>query len=82
MAIVKRLLELGAVLDTTEPDRNPLFGAIYGGHTQVAKLLIDSGIDTSVRYSGANMKHMDALAFAKEWGRSDIVELLESTRKE
>ena len=60
----------------SEPERNPLFGAIYGGHTAIAKLLIDSGIDTTVKYSGESMHEMDALAFAHEWGRSDIAELL------
>ena len=76
LEVVRCLIERGASLDVSEPERNPLFGAIYGGHTAVAKLLIDSGIDTSVKYSGENMTNMDALAFAKEWGRSDIVEML------
>ncbi len=78
LEIVRRLLELGAMLDVSEPERNPLFGAIYGGHTQVAKLLIDNGIDISVKYTGENMTNIDALAFAKEWGRTDIVALLEA----
>ena len=63
--------------DVSEPTRNPLFGAIHGGHTAIAKLLIDNGIDTSVSYTGENMTGIDAMAFAREWGRSDIVELLE-----
>lgn len=79
--VVKFLIEAGAVLDTSESVRNPLFAAIVGGisdsHTAVAKLLIESGIDTKVKYNGGNMSDMDALAFAKEWGRSDIVKLLE-----
>jgi ankyrin repeat protein len=74
--VVEYLLSRGAALDVSEPERNPLFGAIYGGHTAVAKLLIESGIDTKIRYSGESMKDMDALAFAREWGRTDIVELL------
>lgn len=61
--------------------RNPLFGAIHGGHTDVAKLLIESGIDTAANYTGENMTNMDALAFAKEWGRSEIVALLEATSR-
>ena len=79
--IVKYLFTQGATLDVDEPACNPLFGAIHGGHTEVAKLLIDSGIDTTVKYNGDNMKDMDALAFAKEWGRSDIVKLLEDKMK-
>ena len=76
--IAKYLIERGANLDVSEPVRNPLFGAIYRGHTVVAKLLIESGIDTSVKYTGENMQNMDALAFAREWGRSDIAALLQA----
>ena len=79
--IVKFLIDSGAMLDTSDSVRNPLFGAIVGGisesHTAVAKLLIDSGIDTKVKYNSETMTDMDALAFAKEWGRTDIVKLLE-----
>jgi ankyrin repeat protein len=76
LEIVKYLVSCGAELDVSEPNWNPLFGAIHGGHTSVAKFLIESGIDITVRYTGENMKNMDALAFAKESGRSDIVRLL------
>jgi ankyrin repeat protein len=74
--VVQYLLGRGAALDVSEPERNPLFGAIYGGHTAIAKLLVDSGIDTKISYTGEWMKNMDALAFAREWGRTDIAELL------
>jgi|LakMenEpi03Aug12_release.lakeMendotaPanAssembly.Ray.scaffolds.fasta_scaffold749898_1 ankyrin repeat protein len=74
--VVKYLLEHGALLDVSEPNRNPLFGAIHGGHFEVASLLIDRGIDTSVVYNGENMRNMDAKAFAEEWGRTDILNLL------
>ncbi|MCA9175088.1 MAG: ankyrin repeat domain-containing protein [Planctomycetales bacterium] len=81
--VVNALIEAGAVLDTRDSVRNPLFAAIVGGlsdsHTEVARVLIDSGIDTTVKYNGENMKDIDALAFAKEWGRSDIVKLLENS---
>lgn len=75
---VRCLLQHGAQLDVTNSVGNPLFGAIYGGHFEVAKLLIEKGIDTSVKYSGEDMENMDALAFAKEWGRRDIAALLEA----
>jgi ankyrin repeat protein len=74
--VVEYLLSKGAILDISEPMGNPLFGAIYGGYTDIAKLLIERGIDTSVKYTGKSMQNMDALAFAREWGRSDIVEIL------
>jgi hypothetical protein len=79
--VVECLIASGAVLDTSDSVRNPLFAAIVGGisdsHAAVAQLLIDSGIDTRVKYNGQVMKDMDALAFAREWGRLDIVRLLE-----
>jgi uncharacterized protein len=74
--IVTFLTERGASLDVSEPERNPLFGAIHFGHTEIAKFLIDSGIDTSIKYKGNSMKNMDALAFANEWGRKEIAEYL------
>lgn len=78
--IVRLLIESGAKLDASNSIRNPLFAAIVGGlsfsHTAVAKLLIDAGIDTTIRYP--NLHNMDALEYAKEWGRSEIVALLES----
>ncbi len=80
--VVRYLLSIGAEMDVSEPERNPLFGAILGGHADTAKLLIDGGIDTSVKYTGKSMKDMDALAFAHEWGRSDIADLLEGLKKE
>lgn len=76
LEVVKFLQENGAELDVSDPTRNPLFGAIHDGHTAVAKLLIDSGIDIRVKYTGENMKGMDALRFAREWWRDDIAKLL------
>lgn len=74
--VVQYLISRGAVLDTSEPERNPLFGAIHWGHTAIARALVDAGIDIHVKYSGKSMKNMDALAFAREWGRTDIAEML------
>jgi ankyrin repeat protein len=76
--IVRYLLSLGANLDATEPERNPLFSAIHGGHAAVAKLLVDSGVDTHVKYSGQSMRNMDALAFARERGQEEIAKILSS----
>lgn len=74
--VVEYLISQGVFLDVSKSTRNPLFGAIYGGHTKIAALLIDRGIDTGAKYTGRSMQNMDALAFAQEYGRSDIVELL------
>jgi len=52
--IVKFLIDSGATLDASKLGLNPLFAAIVGGilesHTAVAKLLIDSGLDTTVLF--------------------------------
>ncbi len=83
LEMVRCLLESGASLDVSESVRNPLFAAIVGGlspsHNAVAQLLIDSGINTSIRYS--NVNNMNALEYAREWGRADIVRMLEESRE-
>lgn len=75
--IVRYLLSEGANKDLSDPEKNPLFSAIYCGNLEIAKLLLESGIDISVKYSGESMNEMDALAFAKERGQTAIVDLLE-----
>lgn len=81
--VVRYLLGSGATIDVSDSVRNPLLSAIVGGlsesHTAVAKLLIDAGIDTSIRYP--NLDNMNALEYAKEWGREDIAKLLEDKQK-
>ena len=75
--VVRYLLSCGAILDVSRGGQeNPLFGAVLKGYVEVVKLLIDSGIDTKIKYTGKNMRNMDALALAYEWGQSDIVEIL------
>ncbi|SFK11722.1 MULTISPECIES: suppressor of fused domain protein [unclassified Bacillus (in: firmicutes)] len=78
--VVRYLLSCGADLDISDPIRNPLFGAISNGYPDIAKLLIESGIDVNVKYTGESMKAMDALAFAKEQGQGEIVKLLENQK--
>jgi ankyrin repeat protein len=76
LEIVSYLLSHGANMDISEPERNPLFSAIYGGHVAVAKVLIASGIETAVRYTGQSMTNMDAFAFARERGQMEIADIL------
>ncbi|MFS0765690.1 MULTISPECIES: suppressor of fused domain protein [Peribacillus] len=78
--IVRYLLSCEADMDVSEPERNPLLGTISNGHVDIAKLLIESGIDTGVKYSGASKKDMDALTFAREQGQEEIVKLLEKQK--
>ncbi len=70
-------MSCGAELDISDPIRNALFGAISNGYPDIAELLIESGIDVSVKYTGESMKAMDALAFARKQGQTEIVKLLE-----
>ncbi len=74
--VVKFLLSQGAKLDVSEPKKNPLFGAIMSGNKDIVKLLLDNGIDASVRYTGDYMKNMDAYDFAIERGQTEIAEML------
>lgn len=79
--VLEMLVARGGLLDTSEPERNPLFGAIYNGHVDIARFLIDVGIDTRVAYTGETMVNMDAMAYAREWGRSEILVLLEEANQ-
>lgn len=74
--VVNYLLEKGAEIDISEPEKNPLFGAIYGGYKDIVETLIAHKIDFKIKYSGDNMNNMDALAFAKERGQTEIAEML------
>ncbi|HEY2784811.1 MAG TPA: ankyrin repeat domain-containing protein [Fimbriiglobus sp.] len=76
LEMVKYLHAKGAILDTSEPTRNPLFSAIYGGHKHVVNWLLDNGIDYTVRYIGENMTNMDAIAFAMERGQTEIAKMI------
>lgn len=38
------------------------------GILDIAELLIESGVDVSVKYTGESMKALDALAFARKQG--------------
>jgi uncharacterized protein len=74
--IVRYLLEQKADLDTSEPERNPLFGAIFKGNAEIAELLLSYGIDASIRYSGDSMKNMGAFEFAITRRQRKIADIL------
>ncbi|MEB2493886.1 ankyrin repeat domain-containing protein [Peribacillus frigoritolerans] len=74
--IAEYLINQNVEMDTDEPDRNPLFAAIYGGHFEIVKLLVENNIDISIKYSGDNMIDMDAYGFAIERGQTEIAEYL------
>ena len=90
--VVQYLLQHGATFDTQNAISNPLLDCVpgfvtdqhpvYGSDTppedylKIAELLLDHGIDYSVRYNTETMKNMDAMAFACMWGRQDIARLI------
>ncbi|MED1559348.1 ankyrin repeat domain-containing protein [Bacillus paramycoides] len=82
LEIVKYLIKTGAELDVSLAKRNPLFGAIYGGHKEVAEFLVEKGIDISIRYTGENIKNMDAYEYAREFGQTEIAEYLKQKMDE
>ena len=75
-SIVQYLYDRGAILDVSDSSRNPLFSAIYGGHLDIVKYLVQSGIDINVKYTGDTMKDMGAYEFAIERGQIEIAEYL------
>ena len=76
LELVNFFLGRNAVLDVSEPDKNPLFAAIHGGHKRVVELLLEAGVDYRVRYTGATMSDMGAIEFAQEWGQGEIAEII------
>ncbi|MDL4841737.1 ankyrin repeat domain-containing protein [Aquibacillus rhizosphaerae] len=82
LSIVKYLFDNGAILDVSDPNRNPLFSSIYGGNLDIAKYLVQNGIDITVKYTGDTMKDMDAYAFAVERGQTGIAEYLKQKMDE
>jgi uncharacterized protein len=77
LEVVQYLLSCGAILDVSRyAKENPLFRATQKGYREVVELLIDSGINTKIKYNTQTMRNMDALALAYEWGQNDIVDLL------
>ncbi|WP_242218456.1 ankyrin repeat domain-containing protein [Bacillus cereus group sp. BfR-BA-01380] len=82
LGIVKYLIEVGTELDVSLAKRNPLFGAIYGGHKEVVEFLVEKGIDISIRYTGERINNMGAYEYAREFGQTEIAEYLKQKLEE
>lgn len=78
--IVDWLLSHGSAMDLSAPEKNPLFAAITDGHVAVVKLLLERGIDTTVKYDRGYPTETDALAFAEERGQEAIAALLRKVK--
>lgn len=86
IAIVRLLLDRGSLLDVSTPIRNPLISAIIGyqphrkenrgDHLEIARMLIERGIDVTPVYRSEANGDLDAIAWAMLWGRTDIARLI------
>ena len=65
--IVEILCKNGAKLDVSNADNNPLFFAISGRKVEIAKYLIDAGIDIYATYKIGEIENCDACEWAKKW---------------
>lgn len=74
--VAKYLIEHGSDLDVDASVRNPLFAAIVGRSPDIVRLLLDSGVDATVRYNSDTMKNMDAVAFALMRGEQECAEII------
>lgn len=70
------LLDRGSRMDTDASVRNPIFAAIVGKSPEIIQLLLDRGIDATVRYDSETMVNMDALAFALWHGERNLAEII------
>ena len=70
--MVELLYNYGVVLDVSEATKNPLFGAIYGGHFNVVRFLTEHGIDIAKYYAIGELEKVDACQYAKQLGQTEI----------
>lgn len=75
---VELLLKRGAALDTETSVQNPLFSAVVGRSPDIVRLLLEAGIDYSVRYNSNTMQNMDAIAFALMRGEKECARIIAS----
>jgi ankyrin repeat protein len=69
--VVRYLLDNGSQLDTSSETRNPLIGAIMGRSVEVVRLLLERGIDATVKYGPKT-----ATGFALWQGQREIASVI------
>ncbi|HKY22528.1 MAG TPA: ankyrin repeat domain-containing protein [Vicinamibacterales bacterium] len=74
--VVTYLLKAGVPLDTSMSVRNPLFAAIVGRSSKIVRILLEAGIDSTVRYNSSTMTDMDAVAFALMRGERECAQII------
>lgn len=73
VAVVHLLLEHHAFIDAQSPNGStPLMMASMYGHSQVARLLLESGADPNMK----NEQGLSAIDFARRAGRQDLAEAI------
>lgn len=82
LQIVKLLYRNGAELDTSVGTRNPLLAAIYNGHFDVVKFLVEKGIDITVSYPIGKLDRVDAYEYARQFGQTEIANYLKEKLEE
>lgn len=75
--MIELLYNSGTVFDVSEAAKNPLFGAIYGGHYSVVEFLVEHGVDIAKYYSIGELDKVDACSYAKQLGQTEIEKYLE-----
>src|SRR5690606_9476782 len=74
---VIKLIELGAELHSEKSLINPLFTAINQGNHEIARILIDAGIDLTATYGSKKDDWWDALSYARYRGQTIIAKMIE-----
>lgn len=73
---VQYLVTAGSVLDTVLSVQNPLFSAIIGRSPRITKFLLESRMDSTIKYDSKTMKNMDAIAFALMRGEKECARII------
>lgn len=74
--VAQILLDAGSALASATSAQNPLFAAIVGRSPEIVKLLLEHGMDATVRYNSPTMRNMDAVAFALMQGAADCARVI------
>ena len=74
--VARYLTEQGSEVDVEASVRNPLFAAIVGRSPDCVRIILETGIDVTVRYNSDTMNDMDAVAFALMRGEAECAEII------
>ncbi len=73
---VARLLDLGAKMETKNSIRHPLYAVAHGDHVDIARLLVERGIDVNARQSRQRGGTTNPYEFAVERRAQKVAEFL------